>query len=372
MYVIHLKRSFMEANVHKDKEGHVAWACPSNIAIVKYWGKRPNQIPMNPSLSLTLEEAHTQTRIRYRYHPKQSDPEVTFRFEGKENPTFRDRVAGYIRSLYSRIPVLAHTSLDIDSLNTFPHSSGIASSASAFGALALCLAEIATEVKGDGSQVSGSGETPGQDFLRESSELARLGSGSACRSVYGGFALWGSTPAYEGSTDSYAIGIEDFHERFRNMRDSILIVEKGQKKVSSSAGHGIMETNPYADERFGQARRNTKSLAGILVSGDWQSFIDLMEEEALSLHAMMMTGKPGYMLMQPGTLSIIHRIRSFRQETGINLGFTLDAGANVHVLFDGAQENEVRAFIDTELLPYCQDNMVIHDRMGAGAKNLKA
>ncbi len=341
----------------KPKSGSVGWSCPSNIALIKYWGKKPIQIPMNPSLSMTLTEARTITKIHYKYHPLDKGGKLQFRFEGKEAPAFEERIRKYINSITSLIPSLSHTSLEIESKNTFPHSSGIASSASAMGALALCLVEIEEEVLGAMDR---------QRFWQKVSLIARLGSGSASRSIYPQFALWGESKGWDQSSDLFAIPVGKFHKSFLNLRDSILIVESGQKKVSSSAGHALMDTNLFAESRFKQARHNLDQLHMALKKGNWDRFISLMEEEALSLHAMMMTGRPGYLLMQANTLSILHLIRDFRAKTGLRLGFTLDAGANVHLLYADADATPVETFIQSELVHYCENGMVIKDKMGSG------
>ena len=340
--------------------GTVGWSCPSNIALVKYWGKKPGQIPMNPSLSLTLKNALTNTRIRYKFDSSSLKKDIIFRFEGRTNPAFQKRIELYLEDLKSHLPFLVNTKLEIDSENSFPHSSGIASSASAMGALAMCLVSMEEKITG----------ITNPDPLRKGSFLARLGSGSACRSIYPGFALWGSSEYWPGSGDEFAVPIEGTAGIFREIRDSILIIESGQKQVSSSAGHQLMETNPYATARFRQARTNLKRLKTILAEGDWAGFIEVMEEEALSLHAMMMTSKPGYLLMQPGTLEIIRKTQEFRKDSGCHLGFTLDAGANVHLLYDANHEKEVKAFIASHLLPHCENSRVIHDQMGTGPVKL--
>ena len=337
--------------------GVVQWSCPSNIAIVKYWGKKPVQLPRNPSLSLTLEEARTTTRLEFQYDPGSVQSDFRFTFEGREAPAFATRILQFIRGLEPFMPFLAYTGIHINSGNTFPHSSGIASSASAMGALAMCLVSVEEHIIGQGDP---------DRRTRKASFIARMGSGSASRSIHPGFALWGASGSWPGSSDEYAIPVTRFHKTFRGMGDSILIVESGRKRISSSEGHGLMETNPYSAIRFQQARTNLDTLKQVLKEGDWDGFIAVMEEEALSLHAMMMTGKPGYLLMQPGTLSILNRVRHFREETGTHVGFTLDAGANVHLLYAANQQAKVKAFIASELQSYCEDNQVIHDRMGAG------
>lgn len=338
------------------RSGSLGWTCPSNIALVKYWGKSSGQIPMNPSLSMTLQEARTTTKIKYSFSPGQ-ERKLRFRFEGKESPAFEKRIARYLVDLENLIPVLSRTHMEIDSENSFPHSAGIASSASALGALALCLVQMEAELTGPMDR---------DLFFRKASHVARLGSGSASRSMYPGFALWGKSELWEGSSDEYAIPQSDYSKTFRNVRDAILVVESGQKKVSSSVGHSLMETNRFAKIRFQQARENLEHLRAAMKEGDWQGFISLIEEEALTLHAMMMTGRPAYMLLQPGTLSILQLIREYREESGQRLGFTLDAGANVHLLYAEPDAGQVEAFIHSELLGYCEDGRVIWDRTGQG------
>lgn len=351
---------FHRTHAFPASDGMVGWTCPSNIALVKYWGKKPGQIPMNPSLSLTLRNALTKTRIKYSYQPSSDKRHIIFRFEGTANPAFQERIDKYLKTLESDMPFLGYTSMEIDSENTFPHSSGIASSASAMGALAMCLVSMEENITG----------VSNNDPLRKGSFLARLGSGSACRSMYPEFALWGASGEWSGSGDEYAIPLEGTADTFLGMKDSILIVEAGQKQVSSSAGHQLMETNPYATVRFQQAHHNLSRLKMILTEGSWDGFIEVMEEEALSLHAMMMTSKPGYLLMKPGTLEIIRKVQLFRREGGKHLGFTLDAGANVHLLYDESHEKDVKDFINSNLLLHCENRQVIHDQMGTGPKNL--
>lgn len=359
-----MRNWFMRKQKNKQKymarEGLVGWTCPSNIALVKYWGKKDEQIPQNPSLSLTLSEAFTTTRIKYSYDPGQSAQNISFTFEGKKQAAFQDRIQIYLDQISAYLPFLTHCSLEIHSENSFPHSSGIASSASAMGALALCLVSMEEEISGKLNN----------NFQKQASFLARLGSGSASRSIFPGFVLWGSTPIWSDSSDEYAIPIQVEENSYKDIRDSILIVESGQKQVSSSAGHKIMDTNPFAETRFKQARNNLLRMEEILKQSMWNGFIELMEEEALSLHAMMMTGRPGYVLMKAGTLEIIRKVRDYRKATQHHLGFTLDAGANVHLLFDAAHEKEVKQFIDAELLTHCEQGQVIHDRMGTGPKKL--
>jgi len=349
------------SEIHSEKvlhsEGSTSWISPSNIAIVKYWGKRPGQIPANASLSLTLSKAHTETSVSFSYDRAIKEPRLEFKFEGKPQEQFEKRIKKYILEIREFLPWLNHTKLSIDSSNNFPHSSGIASSASAMSALALTLCDI--EEKMYGRKTS-------HDFMKKASFLARLGSGSASRSVYGNMAEWGMTACRKESSDEYAIPVTGIHDDLLMLRDSILIIEAGKKKVSSSFGHDLMKSNPYAKLRFEAAEENMQRLCSVITGGDIGQFIDIMENEALSLHAMMMTSSPGFILMKPNSLKAIELIREYRRESGASLGFTLDAGANVHVIYTMKSESKVEKFIDSELKPLCENGLVIHDEMGSG------
>lgn len=346
--------------------GRTGWSCPSNIAIIKYWGKRPEQIPMNPSLSMTLEKAQTGTRVDYTIDPAMNQPGMQFFFEGRESEKFKSRISKFLTDVEQYLPWLGKADLTIHSENTFPHSSGIASSASAMGALALCLCEIDEMTR----EVNYS-QSFTEEFYRKASFIARLGSGSAARSTYGNLVLWGKSDQWKGSSDEFAIPVTGIHPGLDDICDTILIVESGSKKVSSSAGHALMDNNPFASARFLQARTNLERLRSVILSGDHNEFIEIMENEALSLHAMMMTGHPGYLLIQPGTVSIIDRIRTFRNDTGLHAGFTLDAGANVHLLYPGDESEAIENFIATDLAGYCENGFYIRDRMGRGPQKLQ-
>lgn len=147
-------------------------------------------------------------------------------------------------------------------------------------------------------------------------------------------------------------------------QDTILLVDKGQKKVSSSVGHNLMNQHPFAEQRFVQANENLTQLADIMQQGDLNAFMQLVETEALSLHAMMMTANPYFILMQPRvTLSIIKKIWEFRAATQVPVFFTLDAGANVHVLYPKSETNKVISFIDSELSQFCENKQYICDEV---------
>lgn len=356
-------------NLDAKDSGFCQWQSPSNIALVKYWGKKHEQIPCNPSISFTLKNAHTTTVLEWERKETSAvgDVDFTFYFHGQKKESFRNRIQQYLNRIAEEIPLLQNYQLTISSENTFPHSSGIASSASAMNALAAALTDMERQITGSAP----SGTERSSDFNQRISRLSRLGSGSACRSNYANAALWGQC-SYPGSSNEYAVGLESIlHPAFHHYKDAILLVDQDEKKVSSSAGHQLMNDNPYAEVRYGEARKNTKKLLKILKSGDLEAFTALVEEEAMTLHALMMASSPGYILMHPNTLIIIQRIQAYRRETGIPLCFTLDAGPNIHLLYPDQQGDSVKKFIQSNLASYCTDGKWIDDKMGIGTHKVK-
>ena len=198
-----------------------------------------------------------------------------------------------------------------------------------------------------------------------------MGSGSACRSIEGDLIVWGEHKEIEGSSDLYGIKYPyRVHDVFRNFQDTILLVDKGEKQVSSTVGHELMNNHPFAESRFIQANQNITDIKRILETGDLTSFIDLVESEALTLHSMMLTSTPRFILMKPNTLEIIDRIWKFRRASSLPICFTLDAGANVHVLYPVKYKVDIQKFIESELSNLCKNGEFIHDHSGLGAKLL--
>jgi diphosphomevalonate decarboxylase len=377
-----------------------AWRSPSNIALVKYWGKAAGQIPRNPSLSFSLQKSVTEMRVTATPAPG-AGFSMEYLFEGKPNPEFGSRVEKYLRSLLSYFPFLGQFSLEINSRNTFPHSSGIASSASSMSALALCLCSLEEQVPGGEDTpvpdkhtgrgkhrgkinligkagLSGpelpSGRLRGMEFFQKASYMARLGSGSASRSVYGGFATWGTIDGGEEGSFEERITSDEFAtplgkkigKPFRSLHDAVLIVSPHKKKVSSSQGHALMDSHPFAGERYRQSNRNIGRLLTALEKGDVESFIRITENEALTLHGLMMSSDPGFMLLEPATLEILSRIRAFREKAGTFVAFTIDAGPNVHLIYPSTARKEVLPFIRDELSRFCCEGNWIDDQIGEG------
>lgn len=348
---------------YKKESGQVHFSSPSNIALIKYWGKREVQIPQNASLSLTLSNCKTETSVIYK---KKSLPtnefSITFLFEGAPKPSFEPKIKTFLERIYSQCTFLKDFEFTINSKNTFPHSSGIASSASGMSALARCFVEIEKEIGGKLNKA---------EIIEKASFLARLGSGSACRSLEGPITIWGKHSGIKNSSDNYAVPFnEEVHEIFHNYQDTVLLIDKGEKQVSSTVGHNLMHNHPFSTQRFKQANSNLSKLKSALINGNIDRFIEITESEALTLHAMMMTSLPYFMLMKPNTLEVLNLIWEYRKKTNIPVCFTLDAGANVHVLYPNKYKKEVVTFIKEELANKCQNNQYINDETGLGTKKL--
>ena len=154
--------------------------------------------------------------------------------------------------------------------------------------------------------------------IEKASFISRIGSGSACRSIYGGVNFWGKHKVLNNSSDLYSIKLhKNISPKFNNYRDVILLIDEKEKEVSSSVGHELMNNNPFSKVRFAAANDNIINLMRILKSGDLIDFCELVESEALMLHSLMMSSNPSYILMKPETLTVIKRIQDFRKKTDI-------------------------------------------------------
>ena len=337
------------------------WSAPSNIALVKYWGKKENQIPANPSISFTLNNCKTITKLEVAKKSDTASFSFDLLFEGKPKEDFKPKIQKFFERIEKYCPFLKEYHFKIDTQNTFPHSSGIASSASGMAALAVNIMSLEKALNPAISEAY---------FFAKASFLARLGSGSACRSIKGQVVVWGKHAEVTTSSDLFGVEFSAIHPNFKNFQDTILLVDKGEKQVSSTVGHDLMHNHPYAERRFAQAHENLSKMKAVLSSGNLDEFIKIVESEALTLHAMMMTSMPYFILMKPNTLEIINKLWNFRTETEIPVCFTLDAGANVHVLYPENVKEKVLQFIQDELVVFCQKGHYICDEIGNGAKQL--
>ena len=350
-------------NFEAPLSGTSHWESPSNIALVKYWGKSDIQIPKNTSISFTLNKCLTNTKLDFSKKKNNSqfvDFDIYFNEQLKLD--FKPKIQSFFERILKYCPYILYYKFKINTSNTFPHSSGIASSASGISALALCIMSLEKLINPKISD---------DYFYMKASFLSRLGSGSACRSLKGSVNLWGTHSSFNTSSNLYSIEFPyKVHDIFNTYHDAVLLVDKGIKTVSSTVGHNLMNNHPFADKRFQIAQNNIDKLSAILKNGDTNEFVKLVEDEALMLHGLMMTSDPSYILIKSKTLQIIESIREFRSKNNIPVCFTLDAGANVHVLFPDRYSDRVYDFIERNLKIHCENNSYIRDCVGFGAKQL--
>ena len=342
----------------------IGWNAPSNIALIKYWGKRDNQLPENGSLSITLSNSTTSTFLTFKKKQTLGDKiSIEYYFHGERHLAFESKTERLLNSLSTQMPFLPDYDLIFHSSNTFPHSTGIASSASSMSALALCLVTMEETIS--------SNKLNNEDFFRRASIISRLGSGSASRSVYGGLVTWGDIPSIPYSSDEYASPfLIPPGSRLNTVRDIILIVSSNEKSVSSSKGHALMNLHPYREGRKTQANDNMLKITEAIRTDDYKTLADIAENEALALHALLMTSGSDGLLLKPDTLSIIGEIKNYRKSTGTDLFFTIDAGPNVHLIYFEDKREEVLSFVQNNLVRFCEGGQWIDDCIGKGPRRI--
>ena len=353
--------SFISKNF-KPKKGRIVCESPSNIALIKYWGKYGLQFPINPSLSFTLSNCKTITSIEYSPRLK-GQGRFNFLYDGKEKKSFENKIEEFFSRIAAFCPYLDNLFVKINSKNTFPHSSGIASSASAFCSLAFCIVSI---------EKRHNERMKDDDFYNKVSFIARLGSGSGSRSISGPLMIWGESEFHSESSNFFAVDFgKKIHSLFKNYQNTILVIDDKIKHLSSSDGHKKMINHPFLNDRKRQARNNLKRIINAISNGDLQVFIKVVEEEAMTLHALMMSSHPPTVLIESKTLEVIKLLKNFREKEKVPICFTLDAGPNVHLLYPEKYKLKVIKFIEQKLIHYCQNKIFINDRIGLGAKLLE-
>ena len=328
----------------------VGFESPSNIALIKYWGKKGTQLPINPSISYTLSKCYSRFEVFYKKKSSSEEKGLCeFYFEESLNEEFGKKSFKLLDIFKSDYPELKNYSLVFHSLNSFPHSSGIASSASSMSSLSMCLLQI----------------LEGTVDIKKASSYARLGSGSAARSIYGGLVSWGEIEQESKSSDNYSFcRSNEVPREMLDICDAIVIVSAGVKKVSSTKGHQLMDDHEYREIRIANAKSRYQKLIDAMKGIDFKGWGEIIEQEALELHALMMTSKESYMLMEPQTISVINTVRQFREKYDIPLYFTLDAGPNVHLLYPNKFTKEVESFLKSAL----KGHEIIFDCVGSGPK----
>lgn len=332
----------------------IQYKSPSNIAFIKYWGKRHRQLPMNASLSMTLTHCHTITEVEFVYSENGFYLNQFF-LDDILNLKFKNRAENFIDSIKDEIPFVNKYKLNIRTTNSFPHSAGIASSASGMSALVMCLLKM--EAKLNQTEID----------LQKASRLSRLASGSAARSIFPNFVRWGKTADTDNFSEDFAEEIVSLNS-FPKLMDTIAIVSKTEKTVSSSHGHSLMNAHPFAEARFKQANDNLKDMLSAMHENDLSLFGEILELEALTLHGLMLSSSPSFVLLEPNSIAIINEIRHFRESSKLPLFFTIDAGPNIHMIYPESIKEEVKPFFENSILPLSLK--LIEDIQGTGPELL--
>jgi diphosphomevalonate decarboxylase len=327
-------------------------AAPANIAFLKYWGARDldRALPMNSSISMTLDHCVSRCTVEILDGGHDeiwlSEPDGGF---GSPDPDFTQRIVDQLDRI--RRWAGRDEPFRVATRNTFPGAAGLASSASGFAALTLAAASALG--REDAS-------------VKELSELARRsGSGSAARSVLGGYVEWPDPAARNGGSEdepSYAVQIAD--AAHWDLRDVIAVVEIGPKTVSSRDGHRLAHTSPYYTQRLQLLPERLKKVRRAIETKDFDLLGPVLEEEAVDLHLIAMSSHPPIFYWSPGTVAVLRAIRELRQE-GLAAWATLDAGANIHVICDPESEDEVADRLED--LPAV--GFVIRDGVGEGPEH---
>lgn len=292
----------------------------SNIAFIKYWGVDDANInlPQTSSISMTLADAYTTTTVEWQSSSALAQDEIVV--DGRTLPG--EKGARLVRHL-DRIRAIAGTTqrARVASCNNFPMASGIASSASGFAALTVAACQ-ALALDLDATQLSA---------------LARLGSGSASRSLFGGYVQWD-----RGVDHDTSVARMLFPPEYWELYDIVAIVSSAEKQVSSEGGHRLAATSPLNAARVAHVNELLPVVQAAIAERNLAKLGDPIEWDALAMHAVMQTGTPSLIYWQPGTLEILHAVRRWRAEEGIQAYFTIDAGPNVHVLCAAADASAVQ------------------------------
>ena len=278
-----------------------------NIAFIKYWGNRDDglRLPANSSLSMNLSDLHTIATVQF----DRGRVKDEFLFNGGEAAHEQTARVSQFLDLVRQMASSSEFAR-VESQNNFPSGAGIASSSSAFAALALAASSAA-------------GLSLDEQTL---SRLARRGSGSASRSVPGGFVEWRAADKDE---ESYAFSIAP--EDHWDLVDCITIVSEQHKSVGSTQGHSLAATSPLQAARLQGAEARLDMGRAAVMNRDFQALAQVVELDCHMMHAVMMTSQPALHYWLPATVAVIQAVREWRS-SGLEVCYTLDAGPNVHVL----------------------------------------
>lgn len=288
----------------------------ANIALIKYWGRSDHglNLPLTNSISLTVDGLVTRTTV-VADESLRAD-ELSINGQPQSGAPLK-RAARHLDALRKRAG--DPTFCRVVSENTFAASAGLASSASGFAALTVAgFAALGVEAD-----------------AREMSTYARLGSGSASRSLYGGFVEWRAGKTHE---ESYAEPLAP--EGHMDLHDVVVVLAEEEKKVGSLEGHALADTSPLQAGRLARVPHLLGEVREGIRAKDFERIGRAAEEDALLMHAVMMTSQPSLLYWSPDTIAGLHAVRRWREE-GVPVYATIDAGPNLHLMCMGKDSKEV-------------------------------
>lgn len=311
---------------------------PSNIAFIKYWGKKKPEelrLPENGSLSMNLSALQTTTTVEFSTDYTEDYVEIN----GKIEPNEGSRAIKHL----DRVRALTKTNefAKVITNNNFPTATGLSSSASGFAALSVAAAKAA-----------------GLDLSeKELSILARQGSGSACRSIPDGFVEW-----LDGNDSYSSYSVSLYPPDYWDIADVVAIVSQGRKDVSTTEGHSLAGSSPFIEARKAHMPEKLSRAKELLAAKNFQALGELVEAEALELHAIMLTSQPSLIYWTPGTLEIMKLTKKWRGE-GIPVYFTINTGQDIHLICPQNSVKAVKAKLSE--LEYVRDIIVNNPAPGA-------
>lgn len=294
----------------------------ANLALIKYWGKADEKLnlPANSSFSVNLSKLFTVTTVSFSREFTKDIIEI----KGIRNEAAIEKISGFL----DRVRTMASSKLKakVSSLNSFPIASGLSSSSSAFASTALAAVSALRLNLSE----------------KELSVLARKGSGSAARSIPGGFVQWDKALQDEAS---FAFTV--FPPDYFDLVDMVVIIADREKEISSREAQKSAFSSPFFQERLKRIPAKMKKMKSFIKERDFPHFGELVEEEALELHTIMMTSRPSYIYWYPETLRLMRLIKIWRKE-GLPVYFSLNTGHNLHLLTQSNQNERLKSKLKTE------------------------
>ncbi len=315
---------------------------PTNIAFIKYWGKKDEvlRVPENSSISMNLDKLFTITTVEFSPRFKKDSFQLkNEKTEVKE----QQRVFKHLDQIRAKARITYKAK--VMSVNNFPASTGLSSSASGMAALTVAAA-AALKLKLS---------------KKELSRLARLGSGSSCRSIPDGFVQWQA-----GNDHKTSVAVSLYPPDYWEILDVVVIASQEKKDISSTVGHSLAGSSPFLPVRLKMMPEKIKKLKMYLKQKDFSKFASLSEQEALNMHAVMITSNPSLLYWTPNTLTLMKQVQRWRQE-GVNVYFTINTGQDIHLL---TQKKDLNKLV-SKLKNLKIVKKIIVNKPGRGARLIK-